>query len=357
MHVGLLIYGPLDSRSGGYRYDLELVERLRDAGDTVDVVSLPESSYRRRLSDNVSRSLRRRLLRSEFDVLLQDELCHPSLALVNRRLDVDYPLVALVHHLRTSERHHGWRTRTYELVERQYLQSVDAFVCNSETTRETVAAYTDPTPSVVAYPAGDRFGDPIAPARVRERAHEDPIRIVSVGSVTPRKNVETLVEGLSRISVPWKLTVVGDCSAAPRYVADVRRVVEATGTQAQVTFTGRVDDDAVAKHLERSHVFALPSSYEGFGIAYVEAMGFGLPVVASREGGATELVTHGHDGFLVDPTDPSEITDAVSALARNRPRLAEMGLAARARFTAHPTWDATAKTIRSFLTELCSSAE
>lgn len=352
MRVGLLIYGPLDDRSGGYRYDLELAERLRDAGDDVEVVSLPERSYARCLADNVSRPLRRRLAAADFDVLVQDELCHPSLLRTNRRVSFDYPVVSLVHHLRSSEPHRGWLTHLYRAIEARYLRSVDAFVCSSEATRRTVAELVDPDPSVVAYPAGDRFDADVTPADVRERASDDPLRVVAVGSVTPRKNVETLVRGLERVSSPWELTVVGDLSAAPAHVSDLRRLVAETGTSDRVRFAGRLADDELASLLERSHVFALPSSYEGFGIVYAEAMGFGLPVVASDAGGASELVTHGRDGFLVDPADPSDVTDAVSVLARNRGRLAAMGVAARETYRSHPTWEETAARVREFLATL-----
>ncbi|SFG09765.1 Glycosyltransferase involved in cell wall bisynthesis [Halopelagius inordinatus] len=352
MRVGLLIYGPLDGRSGGYRYDLELATRLRADGDAVEVVSLPERSYARRFADNASRTLRRRLAAADFDVLVQDELCHPSLLWTNRRVDFDYPVVSLVHHLRSAEPHHGLRTNLYRTVEARYLRGVDAFVCSSEATRRTISELTDPNPSVVAYPAGDRFDADVTPGRVRARASADPLRVVAVGSVTPRKNVETLVRGLSRVSSPWELTVVGDLSVAPGHVARLRRLVAETGTSDRVRFAGRLADAELASVFERSHVFALPSTYEGFGIVYAEAMGFGLPVVASQAGGASELVTDGRDGFLVDPAEPSDVTDAISVLARNRTRLAAMGVAARETHRSHPTWDETAARVRDFLATL-----
>jgi glycosyltransferase involved in cell wall biosynthesis len=352
MRVGLLIYGPLDDRSGGYRYDLELATHLRRAGDSVAVVSLPEHGYARCLAHNASRGVRRRLENASFDVLVQDELCHPSLAAANRRAAVDYPVVSLVHHLRSAEPHDRWRTRLYRAVEGAYLRSVDAYVCSSEATRRDVSSFVDPEPSVVAYPAGDRFGRVTSRERVRERAFEGPLRVVAVGSVTPRKNVETLLCGLARVVAPWELTVVGDLSAAPEYVAELRRLAAATGTADRVAFAGRLGDDELASLLDRSHAFALPSAYEGFGIAYAEAMGFGLPVVASAAGGASELVAHRRNGFLVDPTDPSGVTDALSVLARDRSRLAEMGVAARDRFLEHPTWDETAAKVREFLATL-----
>ncbi|KAB1198883.1 MULTISPECIES: glycosyltransferase family 4 protein [Haloferax] len=349
MRVGFVVYGPLDGRSGGYRYDLELVRTLRAAGDEVTVVSLPERPYRQRLRDNVT--AHRRLSDLDVDVLVEDELCHPSLAGVNPRLDDETPVVSLVHHLHSRETHTSWRRHVKQAIETQYLHSVDAFVFNSETTRETVATVTDPEPSVVAYPAGDRFssfGAPLSDDEIRSRADDGPLRVVSVGNLEPRKNVDGLLRALARVSGDWRLTIVGN-AVDSAYEHSLRTLADDLGVAQRVSFTGRLPDADLVATLRESHLFALPSHYEGFGIAALEAMGFGLPALVSTEGGASELVTHRRDGFLVDPTDVSAITDVIAPLCRNRTRLVSYSLAARDRYTEHGTWDEMGKTVRDFL--------
>ncbi len=103
MHIGLLIYGSLDTISGGYLYDRKLVEYLRSQGDTVDIISLPWRSYTAHLMDNFHFKLPRKL-----DILIEDELNHPSLILPNHRRHT-YPVVSLVHHLRASELRPAWK--------------------------------------------------------------------------------------------------------------------------------------------------------------------------------------------------------------------------------------------------------
>jgi glycosyltransferase involved in cell wall biosynthesis len=240
-------------------------------------------------------------------------------------------------------------------VERRYLRTLDGIVCNSETTRQTVADLAGPettAESVVAYPAGSRFGDPLSTAAIAERATEEPFRVVFLGNVTPRKGLDTLLEGLARLHCDWELTVVGSLSADESYAASVARRVGDLGLSERVTMTGRVDDERLRTELRRGHVLAMPSQYEGFGIAYLEGMCFGLPALASAAGGASELVTHRTDGWLVDPTDPSEIADALAPVCRKRDRLARMGVAAAERYREHPTWDETGETIRAFLGEV-----
>ena len=98
MKLGFLIYGSLDTLSGGYMYDRMLVEYLRAQGDTVEVISLRWRNYAAHLTDNFTFKLP-----SDLDILIEDELNHPSLIRANRGPH-PYPIVSLVHHLRCSEK-------------------------------------------------------------------------------------------------------------------------------------------------------------------------------------------------------------------------------------------------------------
>ena len=140
MRIGLVIYGSLDTVSGGYLYDRKLVAHLRRQGDAVEIISQTPAGYVRHLGQNFSAELRRRLQSASYDVLLQDELNHPSLFLLNRQLKrhVGYPLVSIVHHLRVSEQHNTLLSPFYRYVERLYLHTIDGFIFNSPTTLDAV---------------------------------------------------------------------------------------------------------------------------------------------------------------------------------------------------------------------------
>src|SRR5512139_1656964 len=156
MHIGLIIYGSLDTISGGYLYDRKLMEYLRSQGDTVGIISLPWRNYAAHLADNF-----RFRLPANFDVLIQDELNHPSLIFANRGRH-PYPVISLIHHLRCSELRPKWQNIFYRAIEKKYLQSVDGFIFNSRTTERVVNRLVESSkPSIVAYPPTDQFGEPI----------------------------------------------------------------------------------------------------------------------------------------------------------------------------------------------------
>ena len=359
LRIGLVIYGSLDTLSGGYLYDRLLVHHLEAHGHRVTVLSLPWRDYPRHLADNFSTSLARRILTTPVDLWLQDELNHPSLFWLNRRARPAVPIVSIVHHLRSDERHPRPWLPLYRAVERAYLRSVDAFIFNSRTTRQRVAALREDAlpPHVVAYPGGDRLHPQADAALICTRAHEPgPLRVLFLGNLIPRKGLHVLLQALARLN-PAKavLDVVGGETFAPAYARQMRRLAQRPGLQGRVRFHGRQDDEALRRLLSRAHVLTVPSRYEGFGIVYLEAMGFGLPVIAGERGAAWEFVTPGENGFLL----PANETAAIAALAkhlralhRDRERLAAMGLAARQRYEQHPTWEASMARIRGFLESL-----
>jgi len=100
---------------------------------------------------------------------------------------------------------------------------------------------------------------------------------------------------------------------------------------------------------------AVPSFYEGYGIAYLEGMGCGLPAIGTTAGGAMEIIDHGINGFLIPPGDSNALSRYLNELNQDRERLKSMSLAAYRRFNAHPTWQASCEKILDFLVSLRST--
>ncbi len=357
MRVGLVVYGSLETRTGGYLYDRILLDHLDAQGDQTEVVSLPPRRYARHLCDNLSPSFIRRLAGAELDVLLEDELNHPSLALLNARLKkyARYPIVTIVHLLRTSE-HAGSRLRPlYAATERRFLATVDAAVFNCETTRAGAEDLLGrKLPGIVAYPACDHLSPEASSSDVAARAREPgPLRVLSLANVLPGKGLHVLLDALGKLpGGGWHLTVVGSLSMDRAYSSHIRAVISRAGLADRVELVGSVDNALIPKYLARSHLLAIPSSYEAIGIAYLEAMRFGLPVIATAAGGAREIVEDGREGFLIDPNDVDALAGCLRMLATDRELLVWMGLAARSRMQRHPTWNQSFSRVRALLCSL-----
>lgn len=353
MKIGLLIYGSLDTLSGGYLYDRKLVEYLRTQGDTVDVISLPWRNYAAHLGDNITFRLP-----AGLDLLIQDELSHPSLLVANRKPH-PYPIVSLVHHLRASEQRPAWQNWFYAVIEKRYLQSVDGFIFNSKTTKGVVTSLaSDSRPSIIAYPPTDRFGNALPEAFVAARAREStPLRIVFLGNIIERKGLHTLLEAVSlspRTQTDtnqkplFQIDVIGSLSINPAYAAKMQKYASRIRFS-DITFHGSLDNAALGEKLKQAHLLVVPSSYEGFGIVYLEGMGFGLPAIGTSAGAASEIIEDGRTGYLITPGDAPTLAARLTELSQNRPLLENLSVNALMRYTRQPGWEKTCAKIRIFL--------
>jgi glycosyltransferase involved in cell wall biosynthesis len=134
----------------------------------------------------------------------------------------------------------------------------------------------------------------------------------------------------------------------------VDRLVAARGLAGLVSFPGHLDDAAFAAALGDHHVLAVPSAYEGFGIVYLEAMGFGVVPIASSAGGGAEIVEQGKSGYLVAPDDARGIARALEILAGDRGLLRAMAHEARHRYGAFPGWKRSMASAVSYLHALAA---
>ena len=126
--------------------------------------------------------------------------------------------------------------------------------------------------------------------------------VVTVGRLTARKRIPLLLEALARLRAAGRslpLTIVGDGVERP---ALERRVAE-LGLGGQVRFLGELPPARVREAIEQADVFAFPALGEGLGLAAVEALLCGIPVVAARDGGGVcDVVPERGAGRLVDPS-------------------------------------------------------
>jgi len=342
--LGFIIYGSLDAVSGGYLYDRKLVEYLRTQGDTVEVISLPWRNYAAHLTDNLNIRLP-----SDLDILIQDELNHPSLIVANRGKH-PYPVISLVHHLRSSELRPEWKNALYRVIEKKYLQSVDGFIFNSQTTKKVVnSLVVNKKPSLVAYPPTDRFNEAILETEIIHRAKSGKLRILFLGNVIERKGLHILLKAIKPQHSAFSLDVVGSLTSEPEYAYETHRYLLVHGLSSAVHFHGPLDHEPLIEKFRQAHVLVVPSTYEGFGIAYLEGMAFGLPAIGTTAGGASEIISDGVDGFLIEPGDADLLAGRLKILNKKRDVLARMSLAARARYLRQPKWEQTASQIREFL--------
>jgi glycosyltransferase involved in cell wall biosynthesis len=178
-------------------------------------------------------------------------------------------------------------------------------------------------------------GEGLAPA---DRA---PV-ILSVARQYRRKDTSTLLRAFARVRcvIPAaRLRIVGDGPCLPA----ARRLVGELGLADSVTFTGALHSTArLDEEYRRARVFCLPSRQEGFGIVFLEAMAYGLPIAAAAAGAVPEVAPEGHTSVLVPPGHPELLAAALVRLLSDRELATRLGSAGPARAREFD-WTSTAR--------------
>lgn len=151
--------------------------------------------------------------------------------------------------------------------------------------------------------------------------------LVHVSNFRPVKRIPDVVKIFAgvRETLPATLVLVGDGPERDAAEHEVDRL----GLKKDVRFLGKVD--SVADVLRGSDLFLLPSATESFGLAALEAMACGVPVVASAVGGVSEVVTDGETGFLAPVGDVAGMTERALRILRDADLHARLGANAAAR--------------------------
>jgi glycosyltransferase involved in cell wall biosynthesis len=357
VHVAPTFFGPAGIFGGGERYPLELGRALARHVDC-ELVSFGRGA--RAWSD--SSGLRIRLLRSL--TLVGGHPAHPlALGLGHALAGADIvhahqlrsapsrlaALNARLRDIRTAVTDHGlgggnWAGLLPRLFDR--FLTVSAYSARELATPESR--------TTVVYGGAD-------PVRFSPDPEARRGGVLFVGRLTPHKGVDRLIEALPEDA---ELRVVGstghDDNPPER---DYPQLLRRLAARRRVEFVDVVPDVDLPTLYRGARVFALPSVQvtcygreiavsELLGLAGIEAMASGIPVVASRLGGLPEVVEHGVTGFLVEPGNTAELQERLVQVLGDR-RLAErLGRNARERFLERFTWDACAERCLAAYSEL-----
>lgn len=142
------------------------------------------------------------------------------------------------------------------------------------------------------------------------------------------------------------------------YYNELQDFLREKGLLQSVTFHGRISQDELIGHYDRSDMLIVPSLWqEPFGLVAVEAMARGLPVIASHVGGPAEILTHDEHGLLVEPGDERALAVAIQQLANDPDKRVQLGQAARALVQEHYTIKKNARRVEQHLQRVTQSNE
>lgn len=178
--------------------------------------------------------------------------------------------------------------------------------------------------------------------------------LLCVGVLAPHKGQDTLVEALAGIGdLPtWTCTFAGSPSADHGFAARVAADASAAGLSERITWAGVLNERELDDAYARADVLVAPSRTESYGIVIGDALGRGIPVIASSVGGIPESAQPPDAVMLVPPGDPAALGDALRRWMADPQLRASMSTAARHAAPTRRRWSDTARTIHSTLEAL-----
>ena len=332
-HAVFAVPGSLDTPTGGYAYDRRIIAELRELGWNVDVLNIGEGFP---WPNEATRSAARSVL---LDVpggrpIVLDGLALGVLPDEAAELARRNPLLALVHHPLALE----WglsadQADTLRISEQAALAAAREVVVTSPATAKLVAGdYAVPMGRItVARPGSDA-----APRSIGSRS-EIP-HMLSVGSVVPRKGFDVLVAALATLAeLPWRLTIAGDVTRDPNETARLRASISQHGLADRIEVTGAVSPERLSALYNEADLFVLASRFEGYGMAYSEALSHGLPVIGTTAGAIPDTVPDG-TGLLVAAGDVTALAAALRDVVASADLRRRMSDAASEAARTLPTW-------------------
>ncbi len=268
--------------------------------------------------------------------------------------DLDLPYVVALKGIAAEERKFetGWERFRFGLISRLERRNVRAarrvFVTSEYAAEAAATAYDLDSERIRIVPEALDEEVLDRAARSTGDAGKRPPVVLSVARQYRRKDTPTLLRAFRRVlrSTPdARLRIVGDGPELP----SSRRLAERLGLNESVTFTGALaTTEALDREYRRARVFCLPSRQEGFGIVFLEAMAYGLPIAAADAAAVPEVVPQGETSLLTAPGDPEALADSLVRLLTDDGLAGRLGSNGRSRARRF-TWPTTA---RAFLSGL-----
>lgn len=331
--VTFAIPGDPETRTGGYAYDRRIIAELRNLGWQVDIVGVGDG-FPMPSDEQVAEASRRLLLAPADRPIVVDGLALGVLAKPATSLHATRPVVALVHHPLAYET--GLTPVSAERLresERAALAAAHLVIATSEATADLlVDRYDVPRERLhVILPGTD-------PAPQAAGSGSRQLRLLSVGAIVPRKGFDILVEALSALTdLPWQLTIVGDRGRDPGAVERLDTMIAQHRFEARIESPGTVSTERLAALYAGSDLFVLASHFEGYGMAYAEAIAHGLPIVGTT-GGAIPRTVPASASRLVPPGNVAALAQAMRDVMTSEDCRRALAAGARAAASTLPSW-------------------
>lgn len=304
-----IVPGDINQYTGGFIYAKRIIKELRQIGRNVILHELSEEFPNEVIPEKIS-------LKMIFDQVFDNDIViidWLGILAFEKVLEIHHSrviFIALIHnpvHIDTQT----FSKINFEQIEIKFLSMFQQVIVTSEYTAELLRKYTKGLEISTINPGIDK------PAKINDSYtpnSKQPVRIISVGSIIPRKGLFVLIEALSQLKkFQWKLICVGNVDRDKKYVENIKMKITSHNLMDRIEFTGNVSAHKLSKLYQSSDIFVLPSNFESYGMVLAEAMIYSLPIITTNAGAIPYTVST-NSAILIKPGSVNELVEALYKL-------------------------------------------
>ncbi len=184
----------------------------------------------------------------------------------------------------------------WEIIRKYINKYIDVVISISNEMHHILGCRTMATKR---YPLANTYNDKVFYYKRTSIYKHTIMKILSVGSLNPVKGHDILLNAMCRVNKTFTLTIIGNGPLLAQYLT----FIDANGLSDRVSIIKEVENRNLGEYLRRSTVFCMPSRSEGFGLACLEALACGIPVIGANVGGLSEMILEGFNGYLFERED------------------------------------------------------
>lgn len=338
------IPGDINTLTGGYAYDRRLMAELHAQDNKVGHLQL-SSHFPAPDAEALADAAAKFAALADHAVVIVDGLAYGVMDAIAEQHTERLNIIALCHHPLMLEAGLSTpQTQQLFLSEQRALNAAKAVIVTSQmTSKILVEQFAIPAKKItVALPGTD--SQSFAPCV------GNPPVLLCVATLTRRKAHDVLIDALAKSRhLDWTARFVGGMDFDPEWTAFLKNKVATCGLEQRILFIGNVADPT--SEYAGADLFVLPSLFEGYGMAFAEALSFGLPIVAARAGAVPDVVPESA-GILVAPDDSASLADALQNLLTDRELQKNLRAGARAAARNLPRWSDTAAVVARLISQM-----
>lgn len=304
----------LENISGGNKYDLNIINYLKSRKIALQNIVIDMHCL------NIGSFLK--LLRLPHNsTLIIDGLIAYKLLFMMKKLSSRYKVIILIHHPVCYEYDKNGSI-CEKLKERKIYSAAHKIITVSKTMSLVVKKILNRNIKInIVYPAVDDIYH-----EKKYLNNNQNYKLISVGSIIPRKNIHNMIETLNLLENKWTLSFIGSFKTDYVYFEKIKKLIQKYSLEQRVTFYGNIyDEQKLIELYNKSKAYICLSNYEGFGMSNLESAIFGLPLIISDLPIFRETLFC-HNRYYVNQNDPHDVVKYINKLDKLQNQKSMLGI-------------------------------